>query len=85
MCSPDLIPDVGMLASFDPVALDRACIDLALKQPPVKGSVLYEKCGHDIPEDMFACIHPDTRWQSTFEHAEKMNFGSSKYKLTGVK
>ena len=80
-----VIPDVGMLASFDPVALDRACIDLALKQPPVKGSVLYKKCGHDIPEDMFACIHPDTRWQSTFEHAEKMNFGSSKYKLTEVK
>ncbi len=80
-----VIPDVGMLASFDPVALDKACVDLAMKQSPIKGSILYEKCGGYVPEDMFACIHPMTRWQSTFEHAEKMGFGSSKYRIINVK
>ncbi|MDR2897712.1 MAG: DUF362 domain-containing protein, partial [Spirochaetaceae bacterium] len=28
-----IIPDIGMFASFDPVALDQACADLANKQP----------------------------------------------------
>ena len=27
-----IIPDVGMLASFDPVALDQACVDLCKKK-----------------------------------------------------
>ncbi|MEA4977812.1 MAG: DUF362 domain-containing protein [Methanomassiliicoccaceae archaeon] len=80
-----VIPDVGMLASFDPVALDRACIDIAMRQTPIEGSELYEKCAGEIPEDMFACIHPTTRWQSTFEHADKMGFGSSDYVIVNIK
>jgi uncharacterized Fe-S center protein len=34
---------------------------------------------------MFARIHPTTRWRSTFEHAEKMGFGSADYVLVNVK
>ncbi len=37
-----IIPDVGMLASFDPVALDQACVDLCNKMPVCEGSRLYE-------------------------------------------
>lgn len=37
-----IIPDVGMLASFDPVALDKACADLCNQMQPVKGSILGE-------------------------------------------
>lgn len=33
-----VIPNVGMFASFDPVALDQACVDAANKQPVVQGS-----------------------------------------------
>ncbi len=33
-----IIPDVGMLASFDPVALDQACVDLCNDQPVIAGS-----------------------------------------------
>ena len=80
-----VIPNVGMLASFDPVALDKACVDLAMRQSPLKGSILHDKCGDDVPDDMFACIHPKTRWQSTFEHAKKMGFGSSEYRIINVK
>ena len=35
-----IIPNVGMLASFDPVALDQACVDLCNKMPVLDGSVL---------------------------------------------
>ena len=33
-----VIPNVGMFASFDPVALDQACVDAANKQPVLQGS-----------------------------------------------
>ena len=33
-----VIPNVGMFASFDPVALDQACVDAANKQPVILGS-----------------------------------------------
>ncbi|MDR1116278.1 MAG: DUF362 domain-containing protein [Tannerella sp.] len=45
-----IVPDIGMAASFDPVALDRACVDLVMKAPALPGSRLTEslhgeKCG----------------------------------------
>ena len=79
-----VIPNVGMLASFDPVALDRACVDLAQKQPMITGSRLYVNSGGVKPDDIFACVHPGTKWQSTFIHAEKMGLGSSKYELIEI-
>ena len=62
-----IIPNIGMLASFDPVALDQACADLCNKMPAMSGSVLeenekklsaevHEHCGHDH----FKMTHPDT-------------------------
>lgn len=33
-----IIPDVGMFASFDPIALDQACVDAANQQPVLPGS-----------------------------------------------
>ena len=37
-----IVPDVGMFASFDPVALDVACADAVNRQPAVVDSVLGE-------------------------------------------
>jgi uncharacterized Fe-S center protein len=79
-----IIPNVGMLASFDPVALDKACADLAQKQPMIAGSRLYINANGVKPDDIFKCTHPNTRWQATFEHAEKMKLGSSAYRLIEV-
>lgn len=38
-----IVPDIGMLASFDPVALDIACADLVNAQSPVADSLLGEQ------------------------------------------
>ena len=38
-----ILPDVGMFASFDPVALDQACADACLRQRPIPGSLLDER------------------------------------------
>lgn len=53
-CHPEndipIIPNVGMLASFDPVALDQACADLCNRMPVMSGSILDDNCrehGHD--------------------------------------
>lgn len=53
-CHPEndipIIPNVGMLASFDPVALDQACADLCNRMPVMNGSILDDNCreyGHD--------------------------------------
>ena len=79
-----VVPNVGILASFDPVALDRACIDLVQRQPMVPGSLLYRNCDGRKPADIFKCVQPSTHWQSTFEHAERLGFGTSDYELVEI-
>lgn len=80
-----IIPNLGMLASFDPVALDKACIDLAGKQDIIKGSILAHNSGGKRPDDIFSCTNPGTNWKSIFEHAEVRRFGSVEYEIIEVK
>ena len=37
-----ILPDIGMFASFDPVALDQACADACLNATPIANSQLGE-------------------------------------------
>lgn len=77
-----VVPNIGILASFDPVALDAACADLVNAQPIVKGSRADtgEKC-----KDIFDHVNPGTNWRFILEHAEKMGMGTSKYEIVEVK
>ena len=83
-----IIPDLGILASFDPVALDQACADLVNQAPIVEANhnCLAEKPheGHMENEDKFHMIHPDTNWQAGLEHAEKRGIGTRQYELITV-
>ena len=79
------LTELAVGTDFDPVALDRACIDLVQKQPMIPGSLLYANCNGRKPADIFSCVQPSTRWQSTFEHAERMGFGSSDYEIVEVR
>lgn len=77
-----VVPDIGMFASFDPVALDQACIDAVNAAPALAGTLLAEaSCGHS---DHFACIHPATDWRSQIAHAEKIGLGSGAYELVSL-
>lgn len=82
-----ILPDVGMFASFDPVALDQACVDACLKQQPIPGSLLDEQlhakdfCDH---HDHFVNTTPESEWQSCLEHAEKIGLGSREYELVKI-
>jgi uncharacterized Fe-S center protein len=77
-----IVPDVGMFASFDPVALDRACVDAVNRQPVLAGSVLAEKA--QKTNDRFTDTHPATNWLSQLEHAEKIGLGTQKYNLITI-
>ena len=74
-----IVPDVGMFASFDPVAIDKACADAVNAQPAVAGSIL-EKHGHSHG-DHFADVSPDTNWMSALEHAQKLGLGTIENEL----
>lgn len=81
-----ILPDVGMFASFDPVALDQACADMCNKMEAFKDSMLGEKCecGHEH-KDHFHTLHPDTKWEAGIEQGVKIGLGSDKYELIQVK
>ena len=77
-----IVPNVGMFASFDPVALDKACADAVLAQPILHGSVL-EEGDHD-DHDYFHRMHPGTDWMSCLTHGEKLGIGTCEYELIKI-
>lgn len=74
-----LVPDLGMFASFDPVALDQACIDAVNAAPIIESSVLGQR--ERAHHDHFTDVHPSTDWRSQIEHAEKIGLGTAHYEL----
>ena len=83
-----IVPNVGMFASFDPVALDMACAEAVNAQPVLSNSMLgdcseEERACHN--HDHFHSIFPETCWETAISHGEKIGIGNSKYKLITVK
>lgn len=78
-----IVPNVGMFASFDPVALDVACADAINAQPVNPGSFLADTHDHDH-DDHFHAMHPDTNWRAAVEHGEAIGLGSTEYELIRI-
>ena len=79
-----IVPNVGMFASFDPVALDMACVDAVNAQTPLRGSAADGEASHVHEHDHFQRIHPDTNWPSCLEHGEKIGIGTREYELIKI-
>lgn len=77
-----IVPDVGMFASFDPVALDIACADAVNKQPIIANSQL-DHMPH-VHGDHFCDSAPTTNWKVCIEHAEKIGIGTADYELIEI-
>lgn len=77
-----IVPDIGMFASFDPVALDVACADAVNKQPIMPGSLLAER--ECKTHDHFTDLTPETNWKVCIEHAVKLGIGNDKYELINI-
>ncbi len=79
-----ILPDIGMFASFDPVALDQACVDACLRQAPLPNSQLTDHLnseGWHHHHDHFLDSNPNVHWRETLEHAEAIGLGSREYEL----
>ena len=87
-CHPEndapILPNIGMFASKDPLALDQACVDACLAATPMPGSQLYDRMHHpDFHDhhDHFKNSNPETEWKTCLEHAEKIGIGTRTYEL----
>lgn len=79
-----ILPNIGMFVSFDPVALDQACIDACMKQSPLPNSQLadnMEKPDFQDYQDHFKNSTSDSEWKTCLEHAEKICVGKREYEL----
>lgn len=73
-----IVPDIGILASRDPVALDLASAELVNAQASEPGSVIG---GHPAGADKFRALHPEIDWRAQLRHAESIGLGSCTYTL----
>jgi len=67
---PPIVPDLGILASFDPVAVDQASVDLINKSE-----------GRIAGPDKFRTIFPDVNWEIQLNYAEQLGLGSRRHEL----
>jgi len=73
-----VVGDIGIMASLDPVAIDKACSDLVVAASGAPGSA----CQHSgASSDKFGAVHKDTDWSIQLAHAEAIGLGSRDYKL----
>ncbi|MGB9613259.1 MAG: DUF362 domain-containing protein, partial [Candidatus Margulisiibacteriota bacterium] len=70
---PPIVPDLGILASFDPVALDQACVDLVNKSS-----------GRINASDKFKALWPGVNWETQLIYAEQIGLGKRNYELTNL-
>ena len=83
-----IVPNIGMAASFDPVALDEACADLVNQAPVLASSLLAEQIEKDpagtAQHDHFHNVSPNTDWTSCLAHSEKIGLGTRSYELIKI-
>ena len=83
-----ILPNIGMFASFDPIALDQACADACLKAEPIANSQLGDnmrKPNFFDFRDHFKNTKPEIEWKSCLEHGEKIGLGTREYELITMK
>jgi uncharacterized Fe-S center protein len=77
-----IVPDVGIFASFDPVALDQACADAVNAQKPCSNSQITD---HNCTcRDNLTSSAPSTNWEIQLDHAEKIGLGTRQYELVTI-
>ncbi len=83
-----ILPNIGMFASFDPLALDQACVDACLAATPLPNSKLTDNMARaDFVDygDHFRNTTPKSEWKACLAHAEKIGLGTREYELVRIK
>ncbi|MEE8168234.1 MAG: DUF362 domain-containing protein [Candidatus Hydrothermarchaeales archaeon] len=76
-----IVPDIGILVSSDPVAIDQASIDLVNSTLGVVGSEAEATNAMAAGADKFELINPGTDWQMQLKTAEELGLGRREYRL----
>jgi uncharacterized Fe-S center protein len=77
-----IVSDVGILAAFDPVAVDQASVDLINAQLGKRDSAL--KKNFAAGEDKFRGIHTEIDWTVQLRSAEQLGIGTRNYELIEI-
>ncbi len=77
-----VVPDIGILASRDPVAIDAASFDLVNRQAGLKNSFLKRNFGEG--EDKFKGMRRNTDGYRQIRYAEEIGLGSASYRLVEI-
>lgn len=83
-----ILPNIGMFASFDPLALDQACVDACMAAAPLANSQLSDnmkKSNFVDHHDHFTNSTPESEWRTCLSHAEKIGIGRREYDLIAIK
>lgn len=74
-----ICPDIGVLASLDPVAVDQAAMDLVSEAPALHPSQL--PFGITPGQNKFAAIHQHVPADFGLDYAEEIGLGTRQYEL----
>jgi len=77
-----IVDDIGILSSEDPVAIDKASVDLVNGEEGNRSSKLPK---HWEPgEDKFRALYPDVDWNIQLDYAEEIGMGTREYELIKI-
>jgi len=77
-----IIPDVGILASSDPVAIDQASLDMVNQQIGIPNTAL--KTNFQPGEDKIHGFNPKLNPEPQLNYAQEIGLGNRKYELEEV-
>jgi len=77
-----IVPDIGILASSDPVAIDKACLDLVNRQAGLAGTLLAENLAPG--EHKFQGLWKHTQSALQLSYAEEIGLGQQDYELLEI-
>ncbi len=77
-----IVPDIGILAGDDPVAIDAASMELVNKAPVMPGSILAES--ESVSDDKIASYRPDVDWATQLSYGVALGLGSDKFEINEV-
>jgi len=88
-----MVPDIGIFASKDPIAIDRATSEAIINSPGIKGSAAEEieamnpgddkiaRLSEYDPFKAFVTLDGTKNWRIQYEMGEKAGIGSQDYEL----
>ena len=77
-----IVPNIGILASIDPVAIDQASVDLVNQQRGLENSQL--RINLKKGEVKFKGLYPEIEWDIQLDYAAELGLGTRKYQLIDV-